>query len=212
MDLPNSVEYFISCEHEHIGNGIRLPKPGRGVGPSAQRPLTLPNGLKLSYGQIIALAGDFYGVPEEPIVDPTEKPNERVSGRCKRFMAAYSTLAHDHIKEEVDQILKIMTEEKSAIEDELVEKWDKITGGKWIFGVPVVFGRVMKLAQNNYDHFMPSAKDAYLIGHQIALEKAKLASKAGTLEQQTKMLDEAYSVDAFACHFLTDSFSSGHLR
>lgn len=120
MNLLSSMEYFTSCEHEHIGNGIRLPKPGRGVGPSAQRPLTLPNGLKLSYGQIIALAGDFYGVPEEPIVDPTEEPNERVYGRRKRFMAAYSTLAHKHIKEELDQILKIMTEEKGAIENELV--------------------------------------------------------------------------------------------
>lgn len=212
MDLSYSVDFFISGEHERIGDAIRLPKPGGSGGSSAQRPLTLPNGLQLSYGQIIALAGDFYGVPEEPIVDPTEKPSERVSGRSKRFMAAYSTLAHDHVKEEVNEILEIMTEEKSEIEDELVERWDKVTGGKWIFGVPVVFGRVMKLAQNNYDHFMPSAKDAYLIGHQIALEKAKSASKARTLKQQTKMLDEAYSVDAFACHFLTDSFSSGHLR
>ena len=134
---PTVWIFFISGEHILIGDAIKLHKPGGGGGSSAQRPLTLPNGLKLSYGQIIALGGDFYGVPKEPIVDPTEKPNERVSGRCKRFMAAYSTLAHDHVKEEVDQKLKIMTEEKSAIEDELVEKWDKVTGGKWIFGVPV---------------------------------------------------------------------------
>jgi hypothetical protein len=27
-----------------------------------------------------------------------------------------------------------------------------------------------------------------------------------------KLLFEAYSIDAFACHFLTDAFATGHMR
>ena len=75
----------------------------------AHRPLRLPNGLELSFGQIIALAGDFYGVPEHLIIDPTEKAEKVSSGRRKRFIAAYSTLANANyklIKEELDQLLK----------------------------------------------------------------------------------------------------------
>ena len=71
----------------------------------------------------------------------------------------------------------------------------------------------MKLAENNHDHFQPYAKDAYIVGHELALEKAREASKVGNQEEKIlRLLEEAYSIDAFACHFLTDSFSSGHLR
>ena len=42
----------------------------------------------------------------------------------------------------------------------LVKKWDKVTGRTWVFGVPLLFGRIMKLAQNNHEHFLPFAKDA----------------------------------------------------
>ena len=95
----------------------------------------------------------------------------------------------------------------------LVKRWDEITGGKWIFEVPVISGRMMKLAENNHDHFLPYAKDVYIVGHELALEKAREASKVGNQEEKIRtLLEEAYSIDAFACHFLTDSFSSGHLR
>ena len=171
---------------------------------AAKRPLKLPNGLKLSFGQIIALAGDFYGVPENPIVDPFEEDCNKSSGLRKRFLAAYSTLAnanYEEIKEELDQILKIMKKERSSIEaalesqegkvtvcdhqgnirmvpkdayeelgNSLVEKWDRIAGGKWLFGLPLIFGRIMKLASNNHDHFLPFAKEAYSVGHELALE------------------------------------------
>ena len=247
-------EEFEAAEHENIGNKVKLRFPAQNPNSGkreqnvlgANRHLRLPNGLQLTLGQIIALAGDFYGVPEKPIIDPFEKHDKMTTGRRKRFIAAYSTLAnaeYDGIKKELDQILKIMTEEKSQIEaalerqegrvtisdndghvcmvpkdvyeklgNSLVKKWDEQTGGKWIFKVPVISGRMMKLAENNHDHFLPYAKDAYIAGHELALEKAREASKAGNQEKKIKLLEEAYSIDAFACHFLTDSFSSGHLR
>lgn len=245
-------EEFESAEHENIGNKIKLrfPNPSGDKHEEdvlgADRFLRLPNGLELSFGQIIALAGDFYGVPEYPIIDPSEKQGKTTTGRRQRFIATYNTLAnvkYDDIKKELDQILKIMTKERSQIEaalesqegkvtisdndgnirmvpkdvydklgNSLVKKWDEVTGGTWVFGVPVIFGRIMKLAENNHDHFLPFAHDAYSAGHELAMEKAREASKAGHQETKIRLLEEAYSIDAFACHFLTDSFSSGHLR
>ena len=50
-----------------------------------------------------------------------------------------------------------------------------MTGGKWVPGVSLIFGRFMKLAANNHDHFLPFAEHSYLAGHELALEKAKEA-------------------------------------
>lgn len=251
----NEGEEFESAEHENIGNKVtlRFPVANQSAGTpeleilGAEKLLRLPNGLKLTFGQIIALAGDFYGVPKHPIIDPSEMHDaEKATGRRRRFIAAYDTLANANfkdIKKELDQILKIMTKERKAIEvalesqegkvaisdddgnvrivakdvyeklgNSLVKKWDTITGGKWILGVPIIFGRMMKLAENNHDHFLPFAKHAYLTGHELAMEKSKEASEVEQHESKMRLLEEAYSIDAFACHFLTDSFSSGHLR
>lgn len=241
-------EEFESAEHENIGNKVKLLFPVQNPNSGkheqdvlgADRLLRLPNGLELTFGQIIALAGDFYGVPENPIIDLSEKHDKKTTGRRQRFIAAYNTLANAEyygIKKELDQILKIMTEAalecqegKVTISDNdgrvcmvpkdvydklgnsLVKKWDELTGGTWVFEVPVISGRMMKLAENNHDHFLPYAKDAYIAGHELALEKAREASKVGNQEKKIRLLEEAYSIDAFACHFLTDSFSSGHLR
>ncbi|CAH3167314.1 unnamed protein product [Porites lobata] len=83
----------------------------------------------------------------------------------------------------------------------------------WFLGIPVIQGRKLELAENNYDHFLPYAKDAYLTGHQLAIEKAREASQyPQDPELRKKLLHEAFSMEAFACHFLTDSFASGHIR
>ena len=217
---------FEAAEHENIGNKVKLRFPVQNPNSEkreqevlgANRLLRLPNGLQLTFGKIIALEGDFYGVSEKSIIDPSEKHNNMTTGRRKRFIAAYSTLAnaeYDGIKKELDQILKIMTEEKNQIEaalecqegsvtisdndghvcmvpkdvyeklgNSLVKEWDELTGGKWIFEVPVISGRMIKLAENYQDHFLPYAKDAYVAGHELALEKAREASKAGSQEKR----------------------------
>lgn len=32
--------------------------------------MTLPNGVEIKFEEIIGLAGDLYGLPENPIIDP----------------------------------------------------------------------------------------------------------------------------------------------
>jgi len=198
---------FCSFEHKRIGEKIELRQ-------AELKHLQLPNGVEMAFGQIIALAGDFYGIPEHPIIDPSKGINQTDSDRQQRFLAAYNSLARapkDKLQKELDKLIMALDKESQAGTSIGNKEWDQITGGKWIGGLPIKHGRMLKLAQNNSDHFLPYAKDAYLAGHLLALSKARDTSKyAGS--QSKKLLHEALSLDGFACHFLTDSFSSGHIR
>ena len=195
IDMP--VVHFDATEHSFIGRRIDLKE-------KEDRQLTLPNGVDIKFEHIIALAGDFYGIPEQPIIDPML---EEDSGRYQRFLAAYNTLARAP-EDKVEELRKLI-----AITDKEIgnRKQDEITGGKWLGAIPMKPGRMLRLAKNNHDHFLPQAKSAYLTGHHLAVEKAKEASKSDFTER-LKLLDEAYSIEAFAFHFLTDSFASGHIR
>ena len=190
--------------------------------------ITLPNGIKLAFGHIVALAGDYYGVPEEPIIHTTKKGKDTRKCRRERFLTSHGTLAHAEyakVKRESDELISIMKEEEQLIDEaiknsrevsekefgDLNAKYDRVLGGSWIMGVPMKFGRMMKLAVQNFDHFQPFAREAYEIGHELALEKAREASRANK-EIRKGIVHEAYSIEAFACHFLTDSFASGHMR
>ena len=192
---------FDSREHSYIGNIIQMDE---------LRVLTLPNNVEIEFGQIIALAGDFYGFPEQPIIDPSKGQNEEDSGRQQRFRDAYNTLARaskDELMEELNKLLATLEKESKNGETIDAKTWDEITGGKWLGTLPIKKGRMLQLAENNPDHFLPYAKDAYLTGHQLAIKKARKAGK-----DKRKRLHEAFSLEAFACHFLTDSFASGHIR
>ena len=111
-----------------------------------------------------------------------------------------------------------MQQEREALENQcvhsvkFVKKYDEITGGRWVDNIPVVFGRMRKLALTNHDHFQPHAKFAYLAGHELALACAKQAGLSDDEEERKNGLEEAYAIDWFTCHFLTDSFASGHMR
>ena len=198
---------FNSYEHSYIGKIIQMDE---------LRVLTLPNDVEIEFGQIIALAGDFYGLPKQPIIDPSKGQNEEDSGRQKRFRDAYNALANapkDELMEELNKLLATLEKESKNGKTIDAKTWDEITGGKWLGPLPVKEGRMLQLAENNHDHFLPHAKDAYLTGHQLAIEKAKEAGNfCRSDKDKRKRLHEAFSLEAFACHFLTDSFASGHIR
>ncbi len=177
--------------------------------------LTLQNGIQLTFGQIVALAGDFYGVADKPIIITDtpltpESNKEHNKEHKKRFKAAYRTLAsapREEIEDEIKELVKMIREDQIVREAEKGKlntnyRFTKVTGG-----------RMLKLAVKNFDHFQPQAKEAYLVGHQLAaMEKAGEAANETDPEEKKKKLMKAYSIDAFACHFLTDCFSSGHIR
>jgi hypothetical protein len=61
------------------------------------------------------------------------------------------------------------------------------------------------LAVIDFDHFGEDARRAYNAGHTAALRKAASGKDAKTLET-------VHAMNAFADHFLEDSFASRHLR
>ncbi|MFJ4196762.1 phospholipase [Pseudomonas sp. NPDC089534] len=213
---------FEGAEHTAIGDNTRLrftensePVPAHSV------PLHLPNGLALTYGQVISLGGDFYGVADRPINEGTS-----AAERQQRFSAAFDTLAATPAsRAEAAQILAVMQKEIDAVKqaikdgkppheaydalgDTLSEEWNKITGGGSFISALIPLGRYLKLAANNADHFAEWARAAYIAGHTVALQTAA-AAHAGQDERQ---LERAYAMNAFADHYLTDLFSAGHLR
>ena len=242
-------------EHEEIGEITDLHM-------NELRVLTLPNGVTIKFEEIIALAGDFYGLPKQPIIDPFRQEDQEDSGCHRRFTDAYNTLARapkQEVQSDLDKLLNTLKKECEEGESVDAKTWDEITGGKWFFGLPVKQGRMLQLAENNHDHFLPYAEDAYLAGHLLAINKAREAGKylkareacsryrgegerffhdAPRLDafvgdhlgddanvdvlahkhrkededEHKRLLHEAFSLDAFACHFLTDSFVSGHIR
>lgn len=213
---------FEGGEHTAIGDStlLRFVKDAAPV-PAWQVELHLPNGLALTYGQVIALGGDFYGIPDQPICDGAT-PVDRV----QRFSAAFNSLAVlPGAKDEARQILAVMQKEivaanqairdgkqpheaYDALGDTLSEEWNRITGGGSAVSALFPLGRYLKLAANNADHFGEWALAAYIAGHTAALQQAVLAGKSA----DDKQLELAYAMNAFADHFLTDLFSAGHVR
>ncbi len=79
-------------------------------------------------------------------------------------------------KEQLDKLVKMIQEETNGCHHS-DEEWDVATGGKWIFGIPIRPGNMLKLAKHNFDHFEPHAKTAYLVGHEYAIQKAREAGE-----------------------------------
>ncbi|MDN5510007.1 MAG: phospholipase, partial [Pseudomonas sp.] len=158
---------FEGGEHTAIGDDtlLRFSKDAPAI-PARQVELHLPNGLALTYGQVIALGGDFYGIPGQPISDGNS-PSERV----QRFTAAFNSLAVlPASRQEAQKILAVMQKEINAVNqaikdgkqpheaydalgDTLSEEWNRITGGGSAVSALVPLGRYLKLAADNADHF-----------------------------------------------------------
>ena len=205
------VSHYNADEHDFLGNQAALPL-------NIGNLLTLPNDVKVTFGAIVALAGDFYGIPESPIIDTTlVGANVDEENRTKRFEAAYGTLATEvnvNTQVIVDKLAKMIKEDQAAREarGELHSQGEYDIGGTWVRGAPISNGMMMKIAQENYDNFQPQAQQAYLIGHTLAVQKAQEAAKQVNEFDRKKELMEAYSMEAFADHFLTECFSAGHIR
>jgi hypothetical protein len=158
---------FEGGEHTAIGDSAYLYFSANDPGTQAFRvPLGLPNGLSLTYGQIVSLGGDFYGIPDAPISDGATQ-----AARVTRFTNAYNTLAvAAAAATEALQILQVMQTEINAVNaalaagqsassayaalgDTLSGQWNVITGGGSPFTPFYPLGRYLNLAAVNWDHF-----------------------------------------------------------
>ena len=103
--------------------------------------LTLPNGVDIKFEEIIALAGDYYRLPNQPIIDPTfNDVDQEDSGRHQRFRDAYNTLARTPKNDLQNELAKLLATLRKEIETGAAvdaSTWDEITGGVWVAGVPL---------------------------------------------------------------------------
>lgn len=74
----------------------------------------------------------------------------------------------------------------------------------------------LELGKINADHFGDDAGTAYNVGHRVALQHAAQGSTRANPnlahDERKQFLETAYTMNAFADHFLEDRFASGHLR
>lgn len=227
----NFKSRFEGGEHTFLGDSITLEFEGGAI-PAAMHPVYRGSSYQgignqndpkfrsksFRYGQVLALGGDFYGDPLRPI----STDNDPLSA----FSAAYRSFQYE-VNGEIENILAIMQREIDAVAaairagkppssayealgDELSYAWNKATGGG--YGI-LPQGRYLKLAAVNWDHFGFYARKAYVAGHTVAMQRA-VSARNGSLtpDQRQHVLESAYSMNAFADHFLTDIFSAGHTR
>ncbi|KAI0490237.1 hypothetical protein F4859DRAFT_520057 [Xylaria cf. heliscus] len=129
-----------------------------------------PNNLTISFGQIIALAGDFYGncqlIGDAEQISDQWHTNPEAS--IKRFLSNTDLLNKDS-RGYLQAILKIMLSQEAEVSG---DKHD------WDWGV-VTKGDYLLLALCNWDHFGQDAVSAYSAGHTAALRQAVVAGKNG---------------------------------
>lgn len=215
MPMPT----YECAEHDSAGNDVALRFTQNDPGATGVL-LHLPNGLALSYGEALTM-GDFYEIVDNPISEVTANTDRR-----DRFTNAFNSLAQDtNAPAEATQILDVVNNENALIQqgmqkgedpeeiyanigDDDNRQFNCITGG----GCDTVWwlsaGRFLNLAKKDIDHFGAGAITTYTVGHTLALEAAITAHQTNDRTQ----LELAYAMNAFASHFLSDRFSSGHIR
>ncbi len=161
-----TVQRWSSSEHVRLGNVI-------------DRPIPIGGGVSLTYGQIVALAGDEFGSLEE-LMEATRSDDGRAMIRAH--------LERAKIPGTAAALLPVPSE-------------TQVTEAK---------SQYVTLAMNNTPHFVAggTAVESWLEKHTQAID---LAVQSG-LSHDDGLLDEAYLTEAFGDHFLTDAFSSGHIR
>lgn len=188
---------FGSAGHMAIGEKVEL----KGL-EKRNTTLIVRDSTEIEFKHIIALAGDYYGIAGQAISLPGGSDEEKI----QRFINAFNTLANAN-HNEIKRVLAEINDECKGVANPslphhcynsqmMVKKSSKIKSD------------VKDLLIDNSDHFSVNAKETYLIGHQLAIKVAKSAGEKHDLEG----LKRAYALDAFACHFLTDLFSAGHIR
>ena len=191
---------FGSSEHVAIGESVELP----GL-PEADAPLlVVDRTIPVQFHQIVALAGDFYGVPGNAISLPGGTDEEKT----QRFQQFFNTLAEADSRQLEGVIREIELECAAVKESGLPHHCYSSQMTEKNRAIKRIKNDVDDLLIDNSDHFCTNAKDAYRIGHALAM---KVAAEAGG-QKNVEELKRAYALDAFACHFLTDLFASGHIR
>jgi len=175
LGSADAVQGFIGSEHRDIGDLA-----------SGRKQTTIlygERGQRLSFGEVVALAGDCFATYEE-MRDLASTP----TGRARIAWARWDALDLKHALDPKDRVEpKVPEAVKTAVRN-----------------------RNNQLAGGNLSHFSErnAALNAYTKGHSMAIPDAFEAGKKGNEEVWRRALTK----EAFGLHFLTDMFSAGHVR
>jgi hypothetical protein len=215
---PPAQVYFESPEHWLLASAIQLKfinKSGQVTTVPGKQAYVLSvntdNGpLPLTFADLVWLAGDFIAEPGVSIGlsslearDTTFLTNFNAFNHYNSYLLPiineFNTLIA-HAQQNFNHNQPLTTDTHSDI------AFNCATGGGCtalqLLRKP---GLYIKLASNNYDHFGQQAIDSFVTGHRLALIAASQAKNLDELKQ-------AYALDGYASHFLTDIFASGHTR
>lgn len=233
-ELPFKFDY---AEHYDIGQSVkdlliqhfpnhRYFKEGK---------VELGHDFQIELSELYALMGDFFGLPEQSI-----SLGKTMTEQMDIFKRSFETL-YNKDPQQIKDILVIGAIQKQAIQlakqncqciprsscdcaEKALESvssitnqlWNKVTGGAYYL-YPIFQGDYLKLSKNNIDHFAESAKSAYTAGHELALKliddiAEEYKKEIQDLKKIEQLTHQVLAIEASAGHFLTDSFSSGHVR
>lgn len=182
---------------------------GERVAPAADA--RLPVGShRLTFGEITALAGDFYAD-----FDPLAR--EAFAWAWPQVPALYDfrkvSLTEDSAAQvaRLQELIRRDPSDAGLFQQVMAGALDALAG--------YALKRCAVLAAYNFCHFARPGQDpadnpalrAYRAYHERALAEARTARAASGVAAEVG-LRAALAVDAFGCHFLTDLFASGHLR
>lgn len=220
---------FLASEHvrcaELVGMDASGMTPLQFSGKVAQfhHQTLLPIGKRrATFGQIIALAGDFYAY-----LDSASRKNNGAAWPESPGWIEF--LAGDYRDPP-------LLEDESAIVGDILQTFERelalLMRGEAVGTVSELLHdssstkfpgrRYLALAGQNYCHFAAHPWDgtiddpanealtSYHYYHYRALAAAEMAGMS-IVNQEQKFI-EALVIEAFGCHFLTDMFASGHLR
>lgn len=223
-------ERFASPGHELTAANLSLTL-GDGSTAKGTDPLFSVDGAPLSYGDVLTFAGDFFGGTSlssimQPIATAGSTTAQQKAFNDKlaslqQATASTITLLQSAVAE---QTALVQAGKASFGSSGSWQAYELPYDGDGIAGLLADIGGMSMaeafeylifpnaqpsywlLAAYNTDHFGEYAQTAYTVGHGLAITQAIQAQgdPAGLLL--------AYMMNAFADHFLTDLFSTGHLR
>lgn len=173
---------------------------------------------KLTFGEILALAGDYYAHLDMQAFKEFSWAWPESSGLTSLIDHDYRlpTLIDDDAAV-TTAILTAVDETKEGGSDALDAKLNLIKLG---VSTDYPVRRYLALASQNHCHFAAQpatgkvddgtneALRLYRAYHERALHQAETAGATGNVEA----FFQALVVDAFGCHFLSDLFATGHMR
>jgi outer membrane protein OmpA-like peptidoglycan-associated protein len=207
------IQRFEGREHRALGNAT-----GRDFPPGA----LFEGSPALTYGEMVAMSGDFYGsfdhladpnyvkLDAGKMINPGELPESIVPNSHQRKIDEINQLKH---------LLELENNAAARGDESFLHNLDTEyvvdpTTGALTPGYDILTGgRYGKLALTNFRHFSVGEAgmtnvDTWRGEHATALQEAWQAG----LNHDEKAYNRAMMRNAASNHYLTDAFSSGHMR